>query len=246
MIQLEIKAWEFGSAKMVVQPLDQLDTFRTTRLISGAKKKMRRNAGNSQRGLFDRMRDTASTAAHGVTDAANTAARKSTALAATAIDAANSAAQGVGRFAKDTVQDVGFGLGLHAQGGEKGMRGISALVNSKSLDLRAHKDFFSKLVAGADVSAVEFATNIEGSVNMKTKTTNTGSPIELWELHSNPNYRCALTIIVQHEIDTFFDVPVFAKLVEDKWQRFGYRMHLRRVLAYSFFVSTTLVSFCAC
>jgi len=224
---------------MVVQPLEQIDTFRTSALIGGAKKKKRRTMGSSQRGLFGKLRDT-------VTDVANTAAHKSTAMAATAIDAASSAAQGVGRFAKDTVQDVGFGLGLHAHGGAKGLRGISALVNSKSLDLRAHKEFFSKMVARANLSAVEFATNVEGSVNMKMKTTTTGSPIELWELHSNPNYRCALTIVVQHEVDSFFDVPVFAKLVEDKWQRFGYRMHLRRVLAYAFFVSICVASFCAC
>ena len=45
--------------------------------------------------------------------------------------------------------------------------------------------------------------------------------------------------VVQHEINCFFDLPVFAQLVEDKWQKFGYRMHVRRVLIYAFFVIVT-------
>ena len=45
--------------------------------------------------------------------------------------------------------------------------------------------------------------------------------------------------VVHHEINCFFDMPVFTNLVEDKWQKFGYRMHVHRVLIYAFFVIVT-------
>lgn len=58
-------------------------------------------------------------------------------------------------------------------------------------------------------------------------------------LSANPHFTCALKVVVQHEINCFFDLPIFTYIVNDKWDKFGYRMHVNRVLANAFFVAIT-------
>ena len=58
-------------------------------------------------------------------------------------------------------------------------------------------------------------------------------------LSANPNFTCALKVVVQHEVDGFFDLPILSYIVNDKWEKFGYRMHVNRVLANAFFVAIT-------
>ena len=180
---------------MVVQPLEQIDTFCISKEKPARSRKpggyKKRSTGDTS--MLSKIKHTASNAAHMTMHAASSAAHKSTELAATAIDKASSAAQGVGRFAKDAVYDVGKGLGI--QSGNGGGGGLSALAKARSLDLKVHKEFFSKLVALVDQSAVTFATTIKDGVKMTTKSTNTARSSDLHSLHSNPNYRCALTVV---------------------------------------------------
>ena len=210
--RLQINVWSFGSAQMIVAPLEQLDTF----VIASApetkmKKRHRRNILSS-------------------------AAQRTKAFVVSAADKTKEAALGVAHLAQDTVLGVTDGVrGItRAAGGS-----LTRALTRRAFNLDSHQEFLSTLVADIQETVVGLSTALDDGSKLHLKPPGGAQSRSIQDLHSDPNFRGALEIVVHHEIYSFFDVPIFKYLIDDKWAKFARKLHIQRVLLYTFFVMVT-------
>jgi hypothetical protein len=50
-------------------------------------------------------------------------------------------------------------------------------------------------------------------------------------LYENERWRCALEVIVDHEVQEFVKDELFQRLIKHKWDRFGWKMYMKRTVA---------------
>jgi hypothetical protein len=50
-------------------------------------------------------------------------------------------------------------------------------------------------------------------------------------LYENERWRCALEVIVDHEVQEFVKDELFQRLIKEKWDRFGWKMYMKRTVA---------------
>ena len=187
---LEINVWTMGSARMLVTPLEQIDTFRIASKEDAERWKIKEK--NQSKQILSKI------------NAATTAA------ASTTLDAAKASTLGVVRMATNTANGVtrGFQAAIHV-----GKDPAKAMV-----DLRAHKALFSTLKSRLENTTVVLSTLVQSGVKLFSKKPPGHVSESAHDLHSNDKFRSALQIVVENEIDAFFDVPLFRFLVNDKWE----------------------------
>jgi ankyrin repeat protein len=185
--QLEINVWKFGSASMVVTPLEQVDTFlissgeRSTLWKSNTFKKKRGDLqkqpeathGNMLSQLKGKVKDTVKKG-H---DAAEHATNMAKEAAHTAANSTKHAAMGIGHLAKTSIMG-----GLHGVKGATLGAGHVLTTGKIDFDLAAHKDFFKMVVASAAESTATLATVVQDGVKLFTKKSNGGGEVKLFDL----------------------------------------------------------------
>ena len=216
--------WKIGKSKLVVTSLEQIDTYR----IKGTK----RDSGIlSPQARLWRL---SSWGSNRVKDVGGMVKSGGQFLADGAAIALNDAETAFGprhtQSAMNPLSQVSK-LSDHMLSLQRAL----ALNNQKLLkeNLLLHPQFASCIseLGISEVNSISFKHN---DVRRLSSTVD--------ELHSSEKWRCALEVVVRHEIDEFFDVDVFDFLIEEKWNKFACRMHFQRTIIFLGFVLIAMIN----
>ena len=220
--RMRVQTWEIGSSKMIATPLEQIDTFRITSSVASESETMKRPSWFLRRRVADSFIDACSMPTGQSIRTASADTKQShdeRAESATHDDLPNrrsgmdplasldalSRPEVCGRLMKinDDMQQISF-------------------LASSSL----WSDKIWKASSSPGMSWKERSSQLKVE-NLMFKNEDKPLPTSL---HEEPNWRSALEVVVQHEINEFFDEDIFVDLVDTKWEQFGRRKQMLRIL----------------
>ena len=230
--RMRVQTWEIGSSKMIATPLEQIDTFRITSSVASEGETIKRPSWFLPRRVADTFISARSmpTGQSMRTASADTEqSHDERAESPTHDDCASGKSRMHETFSGNSGMDPLASLDALSRP-EVCERLMKINDNVQQMSLLALSPLGTDKIGKAS-SSLRMSWE-ERSAHLKVKNLiykNEDKPLPT-SLHEEPNWRSALEVVVQHEINEFFDEDIFVDLVDTKWEQFGRRKQLLRIL----------------